>query len=207
MSDAWSDYQEHIVRSSNIAIAIMAGGKSKRMGVDKAFVSFRDRPMIEHVIERLNGLADEMFIVTNEPDSYSHLGLSMVGDRYKDSGPLGGIHSALFHATSFHILVVACDMPWLDRGLLNHMISMRDSADVIVPRWGKFPEPLHALYSKSCLVPVERSLEAEVLKVVGFYGRVSVRFIDREEIQRFDPAGRSFANVNTPGDLMDAEST
>jgi len=193
--------------SNNIAVAIMAGGKSERMGVDKAFVSFRGRTMIEHVIRRVEALGDEIFIVTNNPDSYSHLGLAMVGDYYKDSGPLGGIHAALHYAESYHILVVACDMPWLDESLINHMISLRDSADIIVPRWGKFPEPLHALYNKNCLEPVERSLESGVFKIVGFYGRVTVRFIDREEIQRFDPEGRSFSNVNTPGDLSDAESS
>ncbi|MGB3715630.1 MAG: molybdenum cofactor guanylyltransferase [Candidatus Promineifilaceae bacterium] len=193
--------------AENVSVAVMAGGKSSRMGSIKAFMPFLGRPMIEHVIDRVAGLGNEILIVTNDPDPYSYLGLPMVGDVYEDCGPLGGIHSALYHGKYQYLLVVACDMPWLERGLLDHMISLRETADVIVPRWGKFPEPLHALYSKSCLEPVESSLEAGILKVISFYGRLTVRFLDREEIERFDPEGRSFVNVNTPGDLADAESS
>jgi molybdopterin-guanine dinucleotide biosynthesis protein A len=207
MDNGWSDLVEVTVPLEGVSIAVMAGGKSSRMGSNKAFMPFRNRPMIEHVIDRIVGLGHEIFIVANDPDPYSYLGLPVVGDVYKDCGPLGGIHSALHHGKHQYLLVVACDMPWLERGLLDHMISLRDTADVIVPRWGKFPEPLHALYSKSCLGPVENSLEAGILKVIGFYGQVTVRFLDREAIERFDPEGRSFANVNTPGDLTEAESS
>lgn len=187
--------------NGGLSIAIMAGGKSSRMGTDKSFVPFLGRQLIEHVIGRVEGLGRELFIIANNPDSFSHLGLEVFQDIYKDCGPLGGLHSALFHAAYDHLLVVACDMPWLNPALVAHMISLADEADIIVPRWTKFPEPLHAIYSKACLDPVEHSLDTGILKVIGFYGKVSVRFLDREEIKRFDPSGRSFANVNTPEDL------
>ncbi|MFN2276091.1 MAG: molybdenum cofactor guanylyltransferase, partial [Candidatus Promineifilaceae bacterium] len=75
------------------------------------------------------------------------------------------------------------------------------TADIVVPRLDKFPEPLHAVYSKACLDPIETKLKAGDLKITRFYGQVNVRFVDREEIARFDPQGRSFTNINSPEDL------
>ncbi|MCP4423941.1 MAG: molybdenum cofactor guanylyltransferase [Chloroflexi bacterium] len=187
--------------NSSLTVAIMAGGKSSRMGVDKSFVPFEGRPMIETAIERVTGLGDELILIANKPNDYAHLGLPMFGDVYPDHGPLGGIFTAVAHARHPHTLVVACDMPWLSRPLLDHMISLRETADIIVPRWTKFPEPLHAVYSKACLPPIEANLKAKRLKIVDFYGKMAIRFVDREEIERFDADGRSFANINTPQDL------
>ena len=189
-----------------LTIAIQAGGKSSRMGTDKSFVPFLGRPMIEIVLERVAGLGDETILITNKPEEYAHLGLPMFGDLYPETGPLGGIYTALHHAANPHVLIVACDMPWLNRPLLVYMVGLREAADVVVPRWDKFPEPLHAVYSKTCLEPMREKLEAGVLKITAFYGRVSLRFVEREEIARFDPEGRSFVNVNTPDDLAAQQS-
>ncbi len=179
----------------------MAGGKSSRMGVDKSFVPFEGRPMIETVIERVTGLGDELILITNKPNDYTHLGLPMFGDLFPDHGPLGGIHTAVHHARHPHIFIVACDMPWLNRPLLEYMASLRETADIIVPRWTKWPEPLHAIYSKACLPAIEANLEAKRLKIINFYGKMRVRFVDREEIEAVGGDGRSFANINTPQDL------
>jgi len=197
---------ENTQRSSDLSIAIMAGGKSVRMGTEKALVPFRGKTMIEHVIGRVQGLSEDIFIVTNKPDSFSGFGYPLVSDIYQNCGPLGGIHTALHHLSKSYLLIVACDMPWLERDLLKYMISVRAEGDIVVPRWDKFSEPLHAIYSKTCLGPVADSLEAGVLKVVGLYGKVGVRYVERNEIQRFDLLGRSFANLNTPKDIEDSES-
>jgi molybdopterin-guanine dinucleotide biosynthesis protein A len=193
------------VSANRITTAIMAGGKSSRMGTDKSFVPLLGRPLIEHVLAQVAGLGGELILVTNRPEAYAYLGLPMFGDIYVDKGPLAGIHSALTHATHPHTLVVACDMPWLSRPLLAHMLTLRREADIVVPRWEEFPEPLHAVYAKACLPAVEASLEAGMLKITAFYGRLKVRFLDRDEIVPLDPLGRSFANVNTPDDLAAAQ--
>lgn len=191
---------------SKITLAIQAGGKSSRMGVDKSFVLFNGRPLIEIVHDTVAGLGDELILITNKPEVYAHLGLPMFGDVYPDHGPLGGIYTAVHHAQHPHVLIVACDMPWLNRDLLAYMLTLRHTADVIVPRWQKFPEPLHAIYSKNCVDPIAENLQTQQLKITSFYGRVAVRFVDREEIERFDPDGRSFANINTPQELAQAGS-
>jgi len=191
--------------TNGLTVAIQSGGKSSRMGTDKAFVLFDGRPMIEVVRAAVAGLGDELILITNKPEQYAHLGLPMFGDLYPETGPLGGIYTALHAASHPHVLVVACDMPWLNRPLLEYMVGLRQTADVVVPRWDKFPEPLHAVYSKACLEPIREKLEADMLKITAFYGRVSVRFVDRGEIERFDPDGRSFVNVNTPDDLAERQ--
>lgn len=192
--------------AADLTVAIQAGGKSSRMGQDKSFVDFNGRPMIEHVLESVEGLGSELLLVTNKPDEYRHLGLTMVGDVYPGLGPLAGIHTTLQHAGNPYALVVACDMPWLNRDLLAHMISLRPTADAVVPLWDKFPEPLHAIYSKACLEPIEENLRAERLKITRFFGQVDVHYLKRDEIERFDPDGRSFANINTPDELSARQS-
>ncbi|MCA9920431.1 MAG: molybdenum cofactor guanylyltransferase [Anaerolineales bacterium] len=189
---------------NKLSVAIMAGGQSSRMGTDKSFVLFEGRPMIEVVIEAVAGLGDETLLITNNPDAYAHLNLPMVSDVYPDHGSLGGIFTAVYAATHPHTLVVACDMPWLNRPLLNYMATLRETADVIVPRWEKYPEPLHAIYAKACLDPIEAKLKEKRLKITGFFGQVDVRFVEREEIEAFDGNGRSFANINSPDDLQEA---
>jgi molybdopterin-guanine dinucleotide biosynthesis protein A len=189
----------------NLTVAILAGGKSLRMGEDKSFVLFQGRPMIEIVKERVAGLGNELILITNKPKAYAHLGLPTYGDVYPEHGSLGGIFTATHYAANPYTLVVACDMPWLSRPLLEYMIALRLGVDVVVPRWHRFPEPLHAIYSKQCLAPIEANLKAGRLKIVGFFGKVRVRYVEPEEIWRFDPDGRTFSNVNTVQDLQDLE--
>lgn len=191
---------------NDVTVAIMAGGKSSRMGRDKSFVAFAGRPLIETVLSRVDGLGAETLLITNKPADYAHLGLPMFSDVYPDCGPLGGIYTAIHHASHPHVLVVACDMPWLNRDLLAYLIRLREEADVIVPRWTKYPEPLHAIYSKACLPPILANLQAGQLKITGFFGRVAVRFVERGEMEKkVGENGRSFANLNTPAELEQEE--
>jgi molybdopterin-guanine dinucleotide biosynthesis protein A len=191
--------------TNNLTTVIMAGGKSSRMGTDKSFVPLLGKPMVEHVLDSVEGLGEQEIIITNKPDDYAYLGLPMYGDIYHDKGPLGGFHSALTHAATQYILVVACDMPWLNRDLLEYMISIRETADIIVPRWEKYPEPLHAVYSHNCLAPITANLEADILKITAFFGKVSTHFLDQKTIAQYDTHGQSFNNVNTPEDLEQAK--
>jgi molybdopterin-guanine dinucleotide biosynthesis protein A len=188
---------------STLTVAIQAGGASSRMGRDKSFVPYQGRPMIEVVREKVEGLGDELIVITNNPAQYAHLNLPTYSDLYPDHGPLAGIFTALSAASYAHVLVVACDMPLLNKPLLRYLMSLKETADVVVPRWDRFPEPLHAVYSKACLPTIEPYLKARKLKITGFYAEVAVRYVEREEIERFDPQGRSFTNVNTPEDLSE----
>jgi len=180
---------------------VLAGGRSSRLGMDKSFIYVNGRPLIEQVIARLASLSDEVIIVTNSPEKYSHLGARLVGDVYPGKGALGGIYSGLRAATHTYSLVVACDMPFLNPALLRYMVFLACEHDVVIPRIGGLPEPLHAIYSKNCLEPIDRLLARGGLKIIDFFPEVRVRYIEEDEVDVLDPQHLSFFNVNTPGDL------
>lgn len=188
------------------SVAIMAGGQSSRMGRDKSFVEIAGQPVIKHVMARVENLGQaETILITNRPADYAHLRLPMYSDVLPNKGSLGGIYTAISHSQQPHTLVVACDMPLLNIDLLRYMITLIDEeTDVIVPTVEGYPQGLHAIYSKRCLVPIKQRLDADRLKVIGFHDDVRVRYIDEAEYQPFDPRGRSFFNVNTPEDLEQA---
>jgi molybdopterin-guanine dinucleotide biosynthesis protein A len=193
---------------NSLTVAINAGGKSSRMGTDKSFVPLLGKPMIEHVVERVSDLGQlETILITNKPELYAHLGLPMMSDALPDKGSLGGIYTALVNSRGEYTLCVACDMPFLNPALLRHMVALiTPETDVIVTRVDGYPEGLHAIYSRRCVEPIRRKLEADRLKIIGFYQDVRVRTLDEAEWQPFDSRGLSFRNINTPDELRDAQA-
>lgn len=187
-----------------LTVALLAGGQSSRMGTDKAFVRVSDRPLIEDILAQVEGLGAETLLITNRPEQYRYLGLPLFGDVLPDKGALGGLYSALYFSAHPHTLCLACDMPFVVRPLLEHLITLRAEAEVVMPRLGKESEPFRAVYSRACLAPIRASLEANRLRVISFFPAVRVRFVDEPEVDRFDPAHRSFFNINTPEDLETA---
>jgi molybdopterin-guanine dinucleotide biosynthesis protein A len=119
---------------------------------------------------------------------------------YPGKGSLGGIYTAVHAALYSHCLVVACDMPFLNADLLWYLAQVASGFDVVVPRIGEFPETLHAVYGKECLEPIRQCLLADRLKIISFFDDVRVRYVERDEVARFDPTFRSFLNINTPDD-------
>lgn len=190
-----------IVNEERTAIAIQAGGKSRRMGQDKAFVLLGKRPLVEIVCDLTADLASERMLITNQPDAYAHLGLALFPDLYPNVGPLGGIYTAVSQAAAPRTLVVGVDMPFLQRPFLQYMLALETSADVIVPRWAGRWQPLHAIYSKNCLPAIKMMLETGHLKTFDLFQHVNVHVVEQEVVERFDGNGRSFTNINTPEEL------
>lgn len=195
----------------SFSVVIVAGGKSSRMGRDKAFVLLHGKPMIEHVIERVMPLgAAHTLLIANRPAEYAYLQLPVYPDALPGKGALGGIYSALTYSPTDYSLVVACDMPFLNTALLLRLVGLCEDAseglpDVVVPVFDGHPQGLHAVYRKSCLGPIRADLESDRLKVIGFYDQVKVRYVYPEEYRDLDPEGRSFRNINTPDELSRAE--
>ena len=191
------------IRSTTLTLAIIAGGQSRRMGRDKAFVELGGKTLIEHVIKRSHDLGQaETILITNKPADYAHLGLPMYADVLPDKGSLGGIYTALMVAQSRDVLVLACDMPFIKPAVLRLMIAQMDAdTDIIVPRVDGYPQGLHAIYKKSCIEPIREQLAAHRLKIIRFYDRMRVRYLDEDEYRAFDPDGQSFTNLNTPAEL------
>lgn len=190
----------------NLSVAIIAGGKSVRMGRDKAFVKLAGKPLIQHVIERSRNLGQtETILIANQSERYRHLGLPVFSDVCPNKGSLGGIYTALTYAQSPHTLVIACDMPFIKTELLRFMIAqISDAIDIVAPRVGGYPQGLHAIYSQSCRQPIQEQLAANRLKVIRFYDRMRVRYLDENDYEPYDVDGRSFVNLNTPEELQQA---
>lgn len=189
-----------------LSVVIQAGGRSSRMGEDKGLVPLAGRPMIEHVLTRVAGLGDETLVTTNNPDSYDFLGLPMASDPEPGAGALPGLRTALKAAHGDTVLVLACDMPFVNRLLLEHMLAQSSNADVVVPRWEDNYQTLHAVYNrKRTLRAVEQALADGERRMISFYPQLRVHVVEPEQISQYDPQGRSFFNVNTPDELLEAE--
>ena len=189
----------------NTNCIILAGGKSLRLGHDKVLETIGNRNLLQQVISRINSLCRDIIIVTSRertmPQSISHPGVRIVTDTFPGKGPLGGIYTGLTTSNSVYNLVVACDMPFLNQALLQHMMQLADDFDVVVPRVENTVEPLHAIYSKSCLAPIEDMIKQGNLVINQLLNLVRVRYVDAEEIDRFDPEHLSLFNINTKADL------
>jgi molybdopterin-guanine dinucleotide biosynthesis protein A len=187
---------------------VLAGGYGLRLGRNKALEAVGERSLLEWVLSRLSFLDSDILLVTTKELPYTRLidypRLRVVSDIYPGKGPLGGIYTGLKFIGAARSLVVACDMPFLNRGLLRYMIELSAGFDLVIPRLGELVEPLHAVYSKACLAPIERLLEQGILSVRELFSLVRVRYVETEEIDRFDPEHLSFFNVNTKSDLARA---
>ncbi len=187
---------------------ILAGGRSSRLGRDKASEQLLGRPLLQHVIDRVAPLVQELIIVRAPgqqlPPIESPGAVRVIDDAYPGSGPLGGIYSGLLAAAARRCLAVACDMPLLSPPLLQELQRRADACDVVMPVL-EYPEPLHAVYSKACIEPIRARLDAGQLKITGFLGAVHVCDIRDAECRTIDPDLRSFINTNTEDDLRRAE--
>jgi len=184
---------------------ILAGGKSRRMGRDKSRLILGSETLIARAVRTLRALSDDIIIVTSTPESFSGLVARLTSDVIVGGGALSGIHAGLAAARHEFALVVACDMPFLNLALLRHMVSLASGHDAVVPHWqGEF-EPLHAIYSRQCTTVIEATLQRGDRRVVDIYAAIRVRYLEPEEIARFDPEGLSFFNINSPEDWERAQ--
>lgn len=193
----------------NISCIILAGGKSLRLGRDKILEKVGDTTLLEKVVLRLEPLGEEIIIVTAKERDFAqlanHPGIKMVYDIYPGQGSLGGIYTGLKYSVSHYNLVVAADMPFLNEPLLRYMISVSDGYDFVLPRINQWFEPLHAVYSQDCIRPIELLFDQHKKMIVKLFDYVKVRFIEEEEIDRFDPQHLSFFNINNKEDLERAK--
>jgi molybdopterin-guanine dinucleotide biosynthesis protein A len=189
-----------------ISIAIQAGGRSSRMGTDKARLPVGGRRLIEYVIDCVEPYSDDLFITTNAPTDLNDLGLRLVEDQIPGMGALNGLKTALQAARHENVLVVACDMPLVQALLVEHMLSLSGEGDVIVPeRKGRY-EPLLAIYnSQNCLPALERALRLGEKRMISFFPEVEVLTIPETKLNELDPEWLSFVNVNTPDDALRIE--
>jgi molybdopterin-guanine dinucleotide biosynthesis protein A len=181
--------------------AILVGGKSRRYGRNKALEVFQGESLIERQLRKVQALFPEVFIITNEPRDYLHLEVTLLRDVIPGLGPLGGIYTALLFAQGKSVFVTACDMPFLQPAVVQHMVQLSKNNDVVVPEKEEGLEPLHAIYSARCLPHIRKMLDLGRFQVISFFSAVKVCRLSQKELLELDPRGLSFFNINTPDDM------
>jgi molybdopterin-guanine dinucleotide biosynthesis protein A len=179
---------------------ILVGGKSRRMGKDKAFLKVAGTPLFERVLEVFRESFERVLLVGDREERFAGYGLPVVPDIYPGSA-LGGLYTGLSQAPSEHIFVASCDLPFPNGALLRHLCSLREGYDAVVPLTADGYEPLFAVYAKSCLGPMQALLESGNFCVYDFYPQVRVRYVSSAELAHLDRDGRAFVNLNTPEEL------
>jgi molybdopterin-guanine dinucleotide biosynthesis protein A len=177
---------------------VLAGGRSSRMGSDKALLKLGDATLLERASAAVAGTVGSAVIV-GDPARYTRFGYPVIQDSFRGAGPLGGIHAALTHASaeknlSDWSLVVACDMPGLDSAWLLRLVAAIDNqSDAVVPESAGRPQPLCSLYRRTCLPAFEEALRNGRFKILDALARLRVARLEMDQDERF-------RNVNTPED-------
>lgn len=180
---------------------ILSGGENTRMGANKAFILINGERLIDRTLKIFKALFREVIVVTNAPLDYLDLDVTIVTDIHPGKKALGGIYTGLFYATCSHAFVTACDMPYLNPHFIACMMERAPAHDIVVPQTPEGPEPLHAIYAKSCLPHMRRRIIQNRLKVTSFYKGLKCLMVSDDLPKTFDPGMRMFLNVNTQEDL------
>ena len=185
----------------SLSAAILAGGKSRRMGQPKALLEIDGIPVIDRVAQVLRQITSELLIIVSldaSPVELNISGAKIITDQAPNRGPLMAIFTALQATSASHCLVLACDLPLITVPILAEMIRVVDTYDAVVPLTGNGYEPLCSVYTQSCLPVIKSRIERNQLSVHQLL--TDLRIYAFSEWQEVDPTGSAFLNMNTPAD-------
>jgi molybdopterin-guanine dinucleotide biosynthesis protein A len=195
-------------------VIILAGGKSTRLGRDKASEVLAGRTLLQRAVDACAGVASRYVVVRARGQALPALEASApvesVEDAYPETGPLGGIYTGLTAlagaAEAGPALVLACDLPLLQPSLLKGLLRLAPGHDAVAPVRDRLPEPLCAVYSVRCAEAAKRQLDAGAYRVAGLLEAVDARYVPEGEWRPWDAEGLSFLNVNREDDLARARA-
>ncbi|NIY90020.1 molybdenum cofactor guanylyltransferase MobA [Vibrio campbellii] len=177
---------------------ILAGGQASRMGgKDKGLIELNQKPLIEHVIERLSPQTPRILINANRnQDAYRAFGF-VFSDQFKDfPGPMGGIHAGLVHAETDWVGFVPCDSPQINTDLVERFCNaVKEDTDILVAHDGDHQQPVFTLYHKRVLPKLTAFLERGDRKIILLYKEGNTSYVD------FSDSPNCFVNLNTPEEL------
>ncbi|MGO9612203.1 MAG: molybdenum cofactor guanylyltransferase [Dissulfurispiraceae bacterium] len=185
---------------------ILAGGKNRRFPLIKSFIKVEGVAIISRNLSILQEVFTEVFISTNTPEVYFHLGVPLLGDALPASGPMTGIYTALFNSKGEDVFAVACDMPFISGELILFLCGKHreilDSKPVgaTVPVFNGQPQPLFGVYAKTVLPQLEKGILSGKTSMRRFLDEIETNLVDETEVRMHDPEGRSFINLNTVED-------
>lgn len=186
---------------NHIDAYILAGGKSSRMGKDKGFLNFNDKPLVQTIVEQLQPVVNKIIIVSNNPD-YEKFGLNVIPDLIKDTGPAGGIHAALTNAQSEQIFIVSCDMPFITIPSAAYMMKQAAHSQIALPLYHGKIQPLFGVYSRQCLAKWKQLIEQGIIKLQEMVTHFDLLKIDIENNKLFNDL--LFTNINDINDYNNA---
>ncbi len=188
-----------MIRKQDICGIILAGGKSSRMGYNKALLKYKNQSFIDTAINLIRPFCSEILISSN-PDIHTPHDYPIIEDIYKDCGPAGGIFSSLKASSKKSNLIIPIDIPKVSTGLIEHLIDQADPKNISVIRLPNgFIEPLCGIYPKSALSIVESFINKGNYKIMSILQAVNIKTIDINESMSFYKKDM-FINVNTPKD-------
>lgn len=182
---------------SDITGVILVGGKSRRMGQDKAFLPVEGMPVIERIIQTLQGCFKQLLLVGDRPERFAQYHLPVVPDSCPGSS-LGGLYTGLHTANTDRIFVISCDVPFPNPDLIQHICADIETYDAVIPATQGGLEPLFALYHKACLPAMQAALEAGNFRITALLQQLQIKTIAPEQLGQIDATGRSLLNINTP---------
>ena len=178
---------------------VLSGGKSRRMGTDKAFLLVQHKPMLKRMIDLISPWCIHMAISGQNQD-YSIFKLELVPDVFAGHGPVSGLHAALSHSSTDWNLVVGVDLPFLNEELLLYLLSAEVDCDCIIPEHDAGLEPLAGLYNKRILPVLEEMIEAGDYKLMNMFRKVQTRYLNCNGLLQVYP--KLFSNINRPEDFL-----
>ena len=180
---------------------VAAGGRSVRMGRDKALVPWDGTTLLDHALARLRAVCADVRILCGPAPRYGDRGAMQVLDRVADAGPLGGLEAALADAGGRPLLLLGVDLPFVTARLLETLGAFLAGSDAVVPVVAGRPEPLCAAYGPGCLEAVRARLAGGERRMTSFWPDVSVREVRDAELAGLGDPALLFRNLNTPEDL------
>lgn len=194
-----------------VTAAVMAGGRSMRMGVDKTLLAVDGETLLARVVDAVSAVCAHTVVVTNRAEQIAEAGLAadtpVLIDEVPFQGPLGGLVTALKGAHDDWVLAVAADIPWLEPDVVRALWDARDGAQVVVAVTEKGVEPLLALYHRDCLPAARHVLDSGRRRLVAMFPELRVVELPLESLRAADPGLRSLVNVNTPEDLAEVRES
>jgi len=200
-------------RDKLITGVILAGGKSKRMGCDKATLQVHNRLLIEYPLRVFNELFKQTLIVTNvrllktlKNELKSYRNIKFYKDIFPGHGALGGIYTALINSDTPFVFVTACDMPFINREFVEYMTQLAVKSqeyDIIIPMSSGGIETLHAIYKRSLVRLIREYLKKNNNKIKEFFNYVTISYVPEEIVKKFESDERMFKHINTPQDLSE----
>lgn len=186
-----------------ISGVILAGGRNSRFPIQKAFIRIGGVAIIERNLGIMRPLFRDIMVSTNSPESYFYLGMPLVGDVLPSRGPMSGIYSALINSLAPAVFIVACDMPFVETGVISLVCGKyrericEERFDAAIPLFGGEPQPLLGIYCKTALSALEYGIMHNKVSLKQFLGEIRTLYIEEVAVRAADPKGKSFVNINT----------